>query len=193
MAWSGPDEDLLRKLVSEGLSSSQIAKRLGKTREAVCGKAWRFGLSLRGMGATGPAVIKVRRIRAAANRKRKDKGEGRKQRPWEPLPVTTSKAQGYIARLRPDHFVPQVFPPAAEHQRKTVETLEETSCRWPIGDPQHADFHFCGAEKVEGLPYCGAHCAHAFVSPAARRREYHNGPTLELTAQPVSACETEDA
>jgi GcrA cell cycle regulator len=37
---------------------------------------------------------------------------------------------------------------------KTVDTLEMKDCRWPIGDPRHADFHFCGALQVAGF---GAH------------------------------------
>jgi len=53
-------------------------------------------------------------------------------------------------------------------QRKTVQTLERNDCRWPIGDPQHADFHFCGARRLPGRPYCQAHLAAAF-QPAKPR------------------------
>ena len=46
-------------------------------------------------------------------------------------------------------------PPAEElviplNERKYIQTLTEVCCRWPIGDPQHADFHFCGKKKVHG-------------------------------------------
>lgn len=34
-------------------------------------------------------------------------------------------------------------------------------CRWPIGDPQGADFHFCGKQKVDGHPYCEFHVRRA--------------------------------
>jgi GcrA cell cycle regulator len=186
MAWSGPDEDLLRKLAAEGLSGSQIAVRLNKSRSAVLGKAWRFGLCLGGLpDAGGSAVVRLRRKRNASKRKK-------------PKPFMLFNQMGMVdvnapKRVKADGFVPKVFPPAPEHQRKTVATLEEASCRWPIGDPQHADFHFCGADKVPGLPYCEAHCAHAFVSPGARRREYHDGPTIELKATLVIAFATEDA
>jgi GcrA cell cycle regulator len=40
---------------------------------------------------------------------------------------------------------------------KTVDTLERNDCRWPIGDPRHPDFHFCGAPQVAGRPYCELH------------------------------------
>ena len=56
-------------------------------------------------------------------------------------------------------------------ERKTIRTLTECSCRWPIGDPQHADFHFCGKNKVAGLPYCEFHARRAFQPPQVRRRD----------------------
>jgi GcrA cell cycle regulator len=40
---------------------------------------------------------------------------------------------------------------------KTLATLLPNECRWPIGDPQHADFHFCGDPKSDGTPYCAKH------------------------------------
>ena len=72
----------------------------------------------------------------------------------------------------PQPYVPPVeemIIPLAE--RKTIQTLVESSCRWPIGDPQMADFHFCGKNKVPGLPYCEFHARRAFQAPQARRRE----------------------
>ena len=65
--------------------------------------------------------------------------------------------------------VEEIVIPLAE--RKTIQTLVECSCRWPIGDPQMADFHFCGKNKVPGLPYCEFHARRAFQPPQARRRE----------------------
>ncbi len=46
MAWTEADVELLKKLWAEGLSASEIAKRLdGVTRNAVIGKVHRLGLS----------------------------------------------------------------------------------------------------------------------------------------------------
>ena len=36
-------------------------------------------------------------------------------------------------------------------------------CLWPFGHPGDADFHFCGANAVEGKPYCPEHCARAYI------------------------------
>jgi GcrA cell cycle regulator len=52
---------------------------------------------------------------------------------------------------------------------KTVATLEANDCRWPIGDPRHADFHFCGAQKSAGRPYCEHHW-HLSFTPARPRQ-----------------------
>jgi GcrA cell cycle regulator len=52
--------------------------------------------------------------------------------------------------------------------RKTVQTLDAHDCRWPIGDPQHADFHFCGERRVAGRPYCKAHEQAAIQPPKPR-------------------------
>ena len=42
--------------------------------------------------------------------------------------------------------------------------LKMNSCRWPIGDPKDADFHFCGKDTVTGKPYCREHCKIAYTS-----------------------------
>lgn len=44
----------------------------------------------------------------------------------------------------------------------TLLELKETSCKWPIGDPQHDNFRFCGGHRREGYPYCGTHCRAAY-------------------------------
>lgn len=53
---------------------------------------------------------------------------------------------------------------------KTMSNLEAGDCRWPIGDPRHEDFHFCGAQKVEGRPYCIEHWQLSFI-PGTQRRQ----------------------
>lgn len=42
--------------------------------------------------------------------------------------------------------------------------LKLNSCRWPIGEPKDADFHFCGKDTVTGKPYCAEHCKLAYTS-----------------------------
>jgi GcrA cell cycle regulator len=54
-------------------------------------------------------------------------------------------------------------------KRKTVTTLEPRDCRWPIGDPRHDDFHFCGAPQMPGQSYCNDHVRLAFQPPKPRQ------------------------
>ncbi len=165
MSWTDERVEQLRKLWSEGLSASQIAGRLGGvTRNAVIGKVHRLGLS--GRATTSRMKTHRPRARAAVPAKR---------------PV--SKASPRFAQLGNPAlralYQPEAEPfvPAAEElviplaERKTIQTLVECSCRWPIGDPQQADFHFCGKNKVPGLPYCEFHARRAFQPPQPRRRD----------------------
>jgi GcrA cell cycle regulator len=65
---------------------------------------------------------------------------------------------------------PQAYMTKKSKKLKTVETLESNDCRWPIGDPRHPEFHFCGAPRVSGRPYCAAHWQMAF-QPARPRTQ----------------------
>lgn len=57
-----------------------------------------------------------------------------------------------------------IAEPVYERSSTALGLLEltEKTCRWPIGDPKKAGFHFCGARPVPGLPYCGHHAALAY-------------------------------
>jgi GcrA cell cycle regulator len=55
----------------------------------------------------------------------------------------------------------------AMHQRIIQHSLELASlkpnqCRWPIGDPDSENFHFCGETVFVGKPYCYEHCKQAY-------------------------------
>ena len=57
-------------------------------------------------------------------------------------------------------------------KRKTMTTLMPDDCRWPIGDPQSADFHFCGERKQSGHPYCETHVRSASTPGRPRNITY---------------------
>lgn len=44
----------------------------------------------------------------------------------------------------------------------SLHDLKDRMCRWPHGDPQESDFHFCGAPSVPGMPYCEEHAKIAY-------------------------------
>ncbi|MFQ5534447.1 MAG: GcrA family cell cycle regulator [Sphingomonadales bacterium] len=54
-------------------------------------------------------------------------------------------------------------------RKVTLLDLTERKCKWPIGHPGEADFHFCGEKSTPGQPYCPPHAAEAYQAPAPRR------------------------
>ncbi len=59
--------------------------------------------------------------------------------------------------------------PSAEMAGKTsLLDLNERICRWPMGHPGEADFHFCGIAVNPGYPYCVDHCGRAFQAQLPR-------------------------
>ena len=158
MAWNDERVELLKKLWSDGLSASQIAGRLGGvTRNAVIGKVHRLGLS----GRATTSRMKSHRPRVRTQTAK------RLMKPRFATIGNPALRQLYLGDTEP------YTPPAEElvipmNERKYIQTLTESCCRWPIGDPQQSDFHFCGKKKVTGLPYCEVHARRAFQPPQPR-------------------------
>ncbi len=84
-------------------------------------------------------------------------------------------------------------PKKTEPESKThigLLDLKMNSCRWPIGDPKDADFHFCGATTSTGKPYCPEHCKIAYTS--LKELTLQNAKAKkEKAAQQVQAAEDE--
>ena len=72
MAWTEEQIDQLKELWSEGLSTSEIGRKLGVTKNAVVGKAHRLGLPprpspiKRATGAKRPTRSKVMAVKPAS-------------------------------------------------------------------------------------------------------------------------------
>jgi GcrA cell cycle regulator len=186
--WTQDREDLLKKLHGEGLSASQIATRITATgfdvtRNAVIGKANRMGLT----GGDKP------RRSTRSPRKRQPKSGN----------ALNMVFGGQIGRKSAKLFLEaEPFTPGPElviplHERKTLLQLEDTDCRWGIGDPKEADFHFCGKAKVPGLPYCEHHCRRAYQPPQERRKRipvhYLNTTSVNDITRGVEALQNGDA
>lgn len=150
MGWSEERVALLRKLWTEGLSASQIAKQLGGvTRNAVIGKVHRLGLA----GRATPSRPAKRPVR-----------------PARPRMISPS-----APRLRPASSLPSVVIPDLEPLKlddgkaATVLTLNESMCKYPIGDPTDVSFAFCGRAAACG-PYCQDHARLAYQPSQAKKR-----------------------
>ena len=44
-----------------------------------------------------------------------------------------------------------------------MRDLDSETCRWPLGDPREAGFHFCGCMVTDGSIYCSAHHSRAYT------------------------------
>jgi len=75
--------------------------------------------------------------------------------------------QAPIPPAPPRRLVPA--KPSPEMADKTsLLDLNERICRWPLGHPGEADFHFCGAAVNPGFPYCVEHCGRAYQAQLPR-------------------------
>jgi GcrA cell cycle regulator len=159
MTWTDERVEILKKLWAEGLSASRIATELGGvTRNAVIGKVHRLGLAAR---AKSPP--------SAGSRPRKARSHAQMLRVSRPsVRGNTALAHVFDLEAEPEpELVDNVIPLG---QRRTLLELTEQTCRWPIGDPGHSDFFFCGGQTITGLPYCAYHSRVAY-QPANLRRE----------------------
>jgi GcrA cell cycle regulator len=75
--------------------------------------------------------------------------------------------QAPIPPAPPRRLVPA--KPSPEISGKTsLLDLNERICRWPMGHPGEADFHFCGDKVNPGFPYCVDHCGRAYQAQLPR-------------------------
>jgi GcrA cell cycle regulator len=165
MDWTVDRIAELTRLWNEGLSTAEIGKHLGISKNAVVGKAHRLRLAAR------PSPIRRMAVRPAAPRVPR-------AAPHAPLPALPAKAA--IASPRPAPLptpTPIAAPPpaAATAPRTRVEVpaalLSNQRCMWPVGHPGDGDFHFCGERALVGKPYCAAHCAVAYVKSKPKSGE----------------------
>jgi GcrA cell cycle regulator len=160
--WTEDRVTLLKKLWTDGLSASQIAKQLGGvTRNAVIGKVHRLGLA----GRAAPSRP-IKRVLAA---------------PVRPKPVLVAPAMPVVrpagtAAVTAAAASTAVSKPArpalpARPRGDIIGVLELGAhmCKWPIGDPGDAEFGFCGAQAAPGLPYCAEHAAVAYQPHVSRK------------------------
>ena len=63
----------------------------------------------------------------------------------------------------------QEAPQIREPLRIPLVALTESTCRWPLGDPEAGDFAFCGLPALPRKPYCTDHAKLAYQPMASRR------------------------
>ena len=188
MSWTKERVDILEKMWTDGKSAAEIAKSLGEgvTRNAVIGKAHRMGLSGR------PSPIKKTKTALNKTTKKTAKPSAPKSK------VAPKKKKSFEGEPLPKSIKP--IPAAPLRKKKEMPTgdgltildLTDRICKWPFGDPQDADFHFCGEAVHPSKPYCLVHCAEAYQTLSRKKKSRKT--KLKLTAGDVTKKdpETED-
>jgi hypothetical protein len=145
-------------------------------------------------GKVGPADVEL----AAASISGRANGHA-KPKPPAPRLVGPAPAPTALARVEPAPADP------GRTIGEKILALAPGSCRWPLNDPRHPDFCFCGREVVEP-PYCKEHrraaylgphvdaskrFAHLDFEPAGSRRDLlraigHGGHLIESGTEPIA-------
>jgi len=161
MVWTDEMVDELKKLWQKGMTTSEIAKLLGVSKNSVVGKVHRIGLSAR------PSPIKTKPDEAEEVAAPSVKKKCRKAvSPAEKTVEKEADSSDLSADVK-EECVPSencaVKTNTASSSITKLTDLDSHTCRWPIGDPKDENFHFCGNKVKTGQTYCDEHAAIAYV------------------------------
>jgi GcrA cell cycle regulator len=175
-AWDNNILKKLKALVGKGLSTAEIGKKLGLSKNAVVGKLHRMGWNA---GAADSDAKTTKPVKKTETKKVAPKKADKKV-PISPVkkanvvvhkPVKAKPApkEKTVAKPVPKKTVGHAIAGKgiSVHQRMVQHALEMANlkpnqCRWPIGDPDSENFHFCGQPVFVGKPYCYEHCKQAY-------------------------------
>lgn len=148
--WTADKVQQLVEMWPQPHAFGEIARMLGVSRGALAGKARRMKLPAR--GDTLPGEAPIRRRPEGSGRKAAQPVEAKTPEPG----LLLSKSVDILAehRMRPPVQATPHKPPFVPTPRK---------CQWPLGEPGKPGFHLCEAPAIEGKPYCGEHCAKAYI------------------------------
>ncbi len=160
--WTKEEDDLLHKLfVREDYSASYCARKIGRSRSAVIGRAFRKGW--RNSRSADPNA--QQQSTPAQGRTTEGCLYEEARVPSLPKVSVLDKANEEFATTPG-----AVSLPKSTDGKTRLLDLTQHTCRWPIGDPRDADFHFCGAKPQEGSSYCSEHHAEAYTGVPPRKK-----------------------
>lgn len=193
----GWDSNMLKKLkslVGKGLSTAEMGKKLGMSKNAVVGKLNRLGWNAKAaepepkpakpkkekksvIAKVAKAIVvkkekaaKKEIVKTVAPKKVADKKSVKKQEVAEPkakvTKVVTKEVKPASKKTKKDLALHELL---VQHALQ-MASLKPNQCRWPIGDPDSDDFHFCGETVFSGKPYCYEHCRQAYQFTAPKKK-----------------------
>ena len=194
MAWTDEMVEELKRLWAEGVTTGEIGRRLNISKNSIVGKVHRLGLSGRPSpikkksdneknedAPKTPKQAKEKKTTTAVTKKAKC--EPKKASVQEiPTPVKENKVtevkKAPVTEVKPvdvtnsDEDDIKLAKSLNISNKTTTKSgnlslveLDNHTCRWPIGDPQDENFHFCGKKIRLGQTYCEEHSAVAYVKP----------------------------
>lgn len=183
-SWDNGILKKLQALVGKGLSTAEIGKKLGISKNAVVGKLHRMGWN------SNVSESGAKKPQKEVAKKSTGKVTAKKIVPVKPAKTVkqtkvvksagATLKSGAVKNAKPVSKAVKaqvegkkvIGRPIAKrgtdvHQRVVQHALEmanlkQNQCRWPIGDPDSEDFHFCGKPVFVGKPYCYEHCKQAY-------------------------------
>lgn len=164
MDWTDEVIERLRAFWAEGLSTAEIGRRMGVSKNAVVGKAHRLALPPR------PSPIR----RNAAGQAPKRSVTPRALGPTLPslgasAPVDTDAVQ--VRNIPHKALTPAPSRPVSVPAVARSSGGRHIACCWPIGEPGTRSFRFCDAHSLAGKPYCAEHASLAYVKIRDRRED----------------------
>lgn len=188
MAWTDKMVEDLRIMWKQGLTTGEIGKRLGVSKNSIVGKVHRLQLDARPSpikkkgDKTGTTKV-AEKAPNTASQKLAEKKTEKNVKVSKPIKAPVVKKAKTIAeetkptkaKKEPKEENPQIperiFTPKVVQPTKTyngnakLTDLDNHTCRWPLGDPKDENFHFCGRKVKVGQTYCEEHSALAYVKP----------------------------
>jgi GcrA cell cycle regulator len=203
----GWDSNMLKKLkalVGKGLSTAEMGKKLGMSKNAVVGKLNRLGWNAKasesadgksdvdkktvGGGVkkdTGKKTVVAKKVAKVVPVKQKPKKvnavKTTNAKPDTKKSVTDKKEKNVSDKKEP---ISKEIKIASKKTQKDLAlhelliqhalqmaNLKPNQCRWPIGDPDSDNFHFCGETVFSGKPYCYEHCRQAYQFTAPKKKQ----------------------
>lgn len=163
--WTDKKIEKLKKLWAQGLSTSEIGKKLDFSKNAIVGKVHRLGLSNRKSPiktssnniSKTPKIPLVTAVKNAVKKVVNNTIKSEKTKTKEVM-ETAKNESVKIAKI-------------SMKDKKTssgLSLLELTLdlCCWPIDEINSENFHFCGKKVFKNKPYCLEHCAIAYTNSA---------------------------
>lgn len=202
---TGWDSNMLKKLkalVGKGLSTSEMGKKLGMSKNAVVGKLNRLGWNAKATDVVPKKAPKAETAKKATAKKAEAKPVAKKavkkaepakvakkvaeKKPVKAVKESVKKVVAVKKSVKPVEKAEKTPKKEIKEEKTVVKTaskktkkdlalhelliqhalqmanLKPNQCRWPIGDPDSDNFHFCGETVFAGKPYCYEHCRQAY-------------------------------